>query len=58
MVYGIFFEIYSGVLLLPDLIIPALSTESKFVHMFTFTVLMNGIGCGRFGFGRFGLWPF
>jgi len=30
-----------------NLIIPALSRESYFVHMFT--VLMNEFGCGRFG---------
>jgi len=39
-----------------NLIIQALSMESYFVHMIT--VPMNGFGCGRFGFGRIGLWPF
>ena len=39
-----------------NLRLPALSRESYFVHMIT--VPMNGFGCGSFGFGRFGLWPF
>ena len=41
---------YGGIGVIPSTLI----TPS--VHMFT--VLMNGFTCGRFSFGRFGLWPF